>query len=257
MFVRKVKLQFPQIFDTNDEIKLQPRSLAWIVSELQPYSLLETHVDVKGKAYEELVGANLRGDRGEFFTPRNIMRMAVEMVNPKPGEKVCDASCGNGIVFFSGKNISELDPSDKKYLSLSQHTERIKNELVVKEGMILVTPSETLANTVLVPKHWGGWTMTHNIIRLVPANREISGYLFAWLSSDYARELIHRFAYGAVVRHLEKAHISQVSVPLLCDENAQQEINDTVLEANRKRTEAYNLEQKALRVLDAKVIYAR
>ena len=78
----KVKLQFPQIFDTNDEIKLQPRSLAWIVSELQPYSLLETHVDVKGKAYEELVGANLRGDRGEFFTPRNIMRMAVEMVNP-------------------------------------------------------------------------------------------------------------------------------------------------------------------------------
>ena len=53
----KVKNQFPQIFEANDEIKLQPRSLAWIVSELQSYSLLETHVDVKGKAYEELVGA--------------------------------------------------------------------------------------------------------------------------------------------------------------------------------------------------------
>ena len=100
----KVKLQFPQIFDTNDEIKLQPRSLAWIVSELQPYSLLETHVDVKGKAYEELVGANLRGDRGEFFTPRNIMRMAVEMVNPKPGEKVCDTSCGTGGFLVSAMN---------------------------------------------------------------------------------------------------------------------------------------------------------
>ena len=92
----KVKKQFPQIFEPNDEIKLQPRSLAWIVSELQSYSLLETHVDVKGKAYEELVGANLRGDRGEFFTPRNIMRMAVEMINPKPDEKVCDTSCGTG-----------------------------------------------------------------------------------------------------------------------------------------------------------------
>ena len=92
----KVKKQFPQIFESNDEIKLQPRSLAWIVSELQPYSLLETHVDVKGKAYEELVGANLRGDRGEFFTPRNIMRMAVEMINPKSDEKVCDTSCGTG-----------------------------------------------------------------------------------------------------------------------------------------------------------------
>ena len=92
----KVKEQFPQIFAANDEIRLQPRSLAWIVSELQAYSLLETHVDVKGKAYEELVGANLRGDRGEFFTPRNIMHMAVEMVNPKPGEKVCDVACGTG-----------------------------------------------------------------------------------------------------------------------------------------------------------------
>ena len=163
----------------------------------------------------------------------------------------------SGIVFFSGKNISELDPSDKKYLSLAQHTERIKNELVIKEGMILVTPSGTLANTALVPKHWDGWAMTHDIIRLVPANSEISGYLYAWLSSDYAYELIHRFAYGAVVRHLEKEHILQVSVPLLHNENAQREINGTVLEANRKRTEAYNLEQEALRVLDEKVIYAR
>ena len=44
------KKQFPQIFEANDEIGLQPRSLAWIVSELQFYSLLETHVDVKGQS---------------------------------------------------------------------------------------------------------------------------------------------------------------------------------------------------------------
>ena len=49
----------------------------------------------------------------------------------------------------------------------------------------------------------------------------------------------------------------QVSVPLLRDENMQRKINDTVLEANQKRTEAYHLEQQALRVLDKKVIYAR
>ena len=92
----KVKRQFPQIFEVSDELYLKPRSLAWIVSELQFYSLLETHIDVKGKAYEELVGANLRGDRGEFFTPRNIMRMAVKMIDPKLEERVCDTSCGTG-----------------------------------------------------------------------------------------------------------------------------------------------------------------
>ena len=51
--------------------------------------------------------------------------------------------------------------------------------------------------------------------------------------------------------------VSEIVVPLLRDKNVQQKINDTVLEANQKRTEAYNLEQEALRMLDKKVIYAR
>lgn len=92
----RVKKRYGKIFDTNDQIKLSSRSLAYIVSELQKYSLLKTNIDIKGKAYEEIVGANLRGDRGEFFTPRNVMKMAVEMINPKIDEKVLDSSCGTG-----------------------------------------------------------------------------------------------------------------------------------------------------------------
>ena len=92
----KRKKKYKEIFDPNDELKLSPRSLAYIVSELQKYSLLNTNVDIKGKAYEEIVGANLRGDRGEFFTPRNITKMAVAMIDPGPDEKVLDSSCGTG-----------------------------------------------------------------------------------------------------------------------------------------------------------------
>lgn len=93
---QRVKKRHGKIFDANDEIKLTPRSLAYIVSELQRYSLLNTNIDIKGKAYEEIVGANLRGDRGEFFTPRNVMKMTVEMINPKINERVADTSCGTG-----------------------------------------------------------------------------------------------------------------------------------------------------------------
>lgn len=93
---QRVKKRHGKIFDANDEIKLTPRSLAYIVSELQRYSLLSTNIDIKGKAYEEIVGANLRGDRGEFFTPRNVMKMVVEMINPCIDEKVLDSSCGTG-----------------------------------------------------------------------------------------------------------------------------------------------------------------
>jgi type I restriction enzyme M protein len=92
----RVKKKHGKIFDVNDAIKLSPRSLAYIVSELQKYSLLNTNIDIKSKAYEEIVGANLRGDRGEFFTPRNITKMTVAMINPKIDERVLDSSCGTG-----------------------------------------------------------------------------------------------------------------------------------------------------------------
>lgn len=92
----KVKKRQGKIFDVNDRIKLSPRSLAYIVGELQVYNLLNTNIDIKGKAYEEIVGANLRGDRGEFFTPRNVMKMTVGMINPTETEKVLDSSCGTG-----------------------------------------------------------------------------------------------------------------------------------------------------------------
>jgi type I restriction enzyme M protein len=91
-----VKRRYPAIFESNDLIRLQSRSLAYIVGELQRYSFLETDVDVKGKAYEELVGANLRGDRGEFFTPRNVQRMAVRMLDVQIGDRFLDPACGTG-----------------------------------------------------------------------------------------------------------------------------------------------------------------
>ena len=107
----RVKKKYPRIFDQNDTINLKPRSLAYIVSELQKYSLLNTHIDIKGKAYEELVGANLRGDRGEFFTPRNVMHMTVEMLDLRDDENVLDPACGTGgfLVIAMNKVIARLE----------------------------------------------------------------------------------------------------------------------------------------------------
>lgn len=91
-----VKRKYPQIFSSNDAIELDPRVVRYIVDQFQYWSLLMTNTDVKGKAYEEIVGSNLRGDRGEFFTPRNICKMAVEMLDPGPEDTIIDPACGTG-----------------------------------------------------------------------------------------------------------------------------------------------------------------
>ena len=164
---------------------------------------------------------------------------------------------GNGVPFIGGKQIFELDPNNKKYLSLTQHGDRIKNELTLRENMILITCSGTIGKVAMVPKHWDDWTANQHILRVVPPDDDIAGYLYAWFSSDYAYPLITRYVHGAVIDEINDWQVSEIVVPLLRDESLQQEINDTALEANRKRTDAYNLEQKALRVLGEKVIYAR
>jgi len=68
------------------------------------YSLLESDIDVKGRAYEEIVGSNLRGDRGEFFTPRNICQMAVAMLDPSEKQLVLDPACGTGGFLITAMN---------------------------------------------------------------------------------------------------------------------------------------------------------
>lgn len=105
LFTAKVVKRYPTIFDAKDaEIDLKPSVVAYVVTELQGYSLLHSPVDVKGVAYEEIVGSNLRGDRGEFFTPRNACRMAVTMLNPQPDERVLDPSCGTGGFLITAMN---------------------------------------------------------------------------------------------------------------------------------------------------------
>ena len=163
---------------------------------------------------------------------------------------------GQGRVFFGGKQLYELDPSNKKYLSLVHHADRIKKQLELSENMTLITCSGTIGKVTLVPRHWEQWTANQHIIRVVPASDNIAGYISIFLASDYGYNLITRFTYGSVVDEIDDRHVSQIPFPILKDSDAQTEINRIALEANELRYKAYQLEQEAMKILDSEVIYA-
>ena len=56
--------------------------------------------DVLGDAYEYLVGkfadVTRRNKAGEFYTPRSVVRMMVEILDPREGESIYDPACGTG-----------------------------------------------------------------------------------------------------------------------------------------------------------------
>jgi type I restriction enzyme M protein len=99
-----VRTKYSSLFKAVEEIELNRAVLGYVVGQLQGYSLLESPVDVKGVAYEEIVGSNPRGDRGEFFTPRNACKMAVALLSPLPGARIIDPACGTGGFLVTAMN---------------------------------------------------------------------------------------------------------------------------------------------------------
>ena len=164
---------------------------------------------------------------------------------------------GYGRVFIGGKQLWELDPENKKYLSLVHHGDRIAKQLELHENMTLITCSGTIGKVALVGKQWENWTANQHIIRIVPANEELAGYINIFLASDYGFQLITHHTYGSVVDEIDDNHVREIPIPLLKNQDVQQQINILALEANAKRYEAYQLEQEALRIMDEEVIYAK
>jgi type I restriction enzyme M protein len=78
----KTAPEYANIFSERDTIDLNDRVLAYVVGELSRYNLLETDVDVKGAAYEEITSSMLKQQRGQFFTPSNVIRLMVRMMDP-------------------------------------------------------------------------------------------------------------------------------------------------------------------------------
>lgn len=87
---------FSEVFDGNEQINLSDRGLAFVAGELAKYSFLDATVDVKGTAYETIVSNTLKQEAGQFFTPRNLIRCMVEMMDPTENMRVLDPACGSG-----------------------------------------------------------------------------------------------------------------------------------------------------------------
>lgn len=84
----------PEVF--KDDIRLDARKVKTVVSYLEDINLGATDLDSKGKAFETFMGSYFRGDFGQFFTPRNIVKFVVNCLPITYKSKVLDTSCGSG-----------------------------------------------------------------------------------------------------------------------------------------------------------------
>ena len=114
------------VFPTGTQIQIRSNeTVDKIVRELEPFGLygFKTPLglagaggDVVGSVYEAFLTGTLRGDLGQYLTPRQLVEFMVEIADIQIGEKVLDLSCGSAGFLIRAfvhvrKNIRSLDIS--------------------------------------------------------------------------------------------------------------------------------------------------
>ena len=180
-----VKEKYPDVFNRNDAISLTDSSIAYIVGELQQYCMTESERDVIADAFEVFISPSLRGGQGQFFTPRNVVKLLVALTDPAKTDKLIDPACGSGGFLIESlrhvwakvkKDGEELGWPDREIFADQQEV-AIKNlRGIDKESFLSKTTKAYMAilgdgrggifceNSLEMPSNWS--SETRNSIQL-------------------------------------------------------------------------------------------
>lgn len=130
----RVKSQYSDVIEIVDSILLDANSLTYVVGELQLYSLQESSRDAVGDAFEVFIGPSLKGAQGQFFTPRNVVKMIINMVDPTPNMKIVDPACGSGGFLVEGLRYvwKKVEESGREYGWPENEIEAEKQKVAIK-----------------------------------------------------------------------------------------------------------------------------
>jgi len=95
LFKKAIK-KWPGTFYEQENISLSPDHLSVVVGELERTRLFGSDLSIIDEAFEYLIPEVAKGKKGQYFTPRHVINMAVKMLDPKAGEYVIDPAAGSG-----------------------------------------------------------------------------------------------------------------------------------------------------------------
>ena len=87
---------FPSAVKSNETFTLDDAALRHSFKLLEEIDLVSSPSHTFGDAFQALMGPRLRGDKGQFFTPRSVVRAMVDILAPEDGMRVIDPACGTG-----------------------------------------------------------------------------------------------------------------------------------------------------------------
>ncbi|MDQ2178759.1 N-6 DNA methylase [Marinifilum sp. D714] len=108
-----LKTSYPNIDVFFSPFELDDNHIKYIIENLSQVNIKDAPAHIIGDAFQTLVGPNLRGDKGQFFTPKSVVTSLIKILSPKSQDVICDPACGTG--GFLIESITQILNQDKKY----------------------------------------------------------------------------------------------------------------------------------------------
>lgn len=127
-----VKEQYKDVFYDEDAVTLDDGSIAYAVAQLQPFCIKDSQRDAIGDAFESFIDYTTKGSQGQFFTPRNVVKLIVNIAQLTSRDKMIDPACGTGGFLIEGLK------AEWKYLREQYGNEWPEKELFAEEQKIAI-----------------------------------------------------------------------------------------------------------------------
>lgn len=104
LLYRSALRKWPLLNGIGSDLSISPQHLVRSLRPLMGWQLLDSDLTILDATLERLVARDAKGALGQYFTPRDVVRFCIEVLNPGPKDKVIDPACGSGGFLFEATN---------------------------------------------------------------------------------------------------------------------------------------------------------
>jgi len=154
---------------------------------------------------------------------------------------------GKGLPFLTAGQAFEDFPRVRKWLA-APFVPQVESRYV-KQDWLLLTCSGVVGNITAVYPHHLSKVITHDLLRIVPKGANEYGWLYAYMRTDFFKQIAQAAQYGHMIKHIEVEHA--IEFPVIMPEDAiRNEISDKAARAIHMRSQAWGLRDEAFNLLE-------
>ena len=197
----------PEVF--KDDIRLSAAKARVVVSYLEGINLSDTDLDSKGRAFETFMGSFFRGDFGQYFTPRAIVKFIVDVLPITHESIVLDTSCGSGGFLLHALDKVRRQAGEYYKPGTDKHYRHWHD--FAQHNLYGIEINEQIARTAKMNMiiHDDGHTNVVAADGLLPADEIRSKTKNEGFKRDRFDFIITNPPFGSTVKQTEKAYLNQ------------------------------------------------